>query len=347
MKKSKQAMHTLLGLVLGLALMLSAYSQPASAKPIKLRYGLSFPRTHPFSKATISWMDKIEKDSGGQLQIEPYWSGALVNPRQSYIELTKGVADIADYTGSYVKEGFHIEKAMRLLFYGVPSNSVLAYRVYNELRAKYPQIDAEFSQAKVLAKFSMSSYHLLTRKKPVRTIGDFKGITVKTSGDFSHFIKGVGGEGARVPMSETYMALRKGTIDGALASYEGLKSWKFAEVVKYFTILDMSTWPSGHVSMNMDTWNKLPSDMKKVLEDNISYYSQICAEENAKADKLGLEYANQKGVEFIELSQEDLIKAYKVVEAVVAKAAERIDSMGLPGTAIYKDARRLIDEYTK
>ena len=110
-----------------------------------LRFGLSMPPTHPFGVATQDWIKKIEKDSGGKLKIEPYWSVALVNPRQSYIEMTKGVADIADYTGSYVKEGFHIEKALRLLFYGVPVNSELSYRVYNELRAKYPEIDAEFS----------------------------------------------------------------------------------------------------------------------------------------------------------------------------------------------------------
>ncbi|MFC1820157.1 TRAP transporter substrate-binding protein [Thermodesulfobacteriota bacterium] len=345
MKKSKRVSLVVLGVILGLALILSAYSQPVSAKPITLRYGLSFAQSHPFGTASVAWMKKIEKDSGGQVKIERYWSGALVNPRQSYIELCKGVADIADYTGSYVKEGFHIEKAMRLLFYGVPVNSELAYRVYDELRAKYPQIDKEFSGGKVLAKFSHSAYDLLTKNKPVRKAGDFKGLTVKTSGAFAHFINGLGGEGARVPMSETYMALRKGTIDGALATYESLKSWKFAEVVKYYTLLDMSTWPSGHVSMNLDTWNKLPQDIKKVFDDNISYYNQITAEELAKDDKAGLELGKKMGVEFIKLSQGDFMKIYKVVETVVLKEAKRIDGMGLPGTAIYKDARSLISKY--
>lgn len=347
MKKSKWLMRIVLGVILGLTLVLSAYLQPALAKPIKLRYGLSFPPTHPFGIATEDWMKKIEKDSGGRVQIEPYWSGALVNPRQSYIELIKGVADIANYTGSYVKEGFHIEKAMRLLFYGVPVNSELAHRVYGELRAKYPQIDEEFSEGKVLARFSHSSYDLLTKNRPVRKVEDFKGLTVKVSGAFAHLINELGGEGARVPMSETYMALRKGTIDGALASFESLKSWKFAEVVKYYTILNMSTWPAGHVSMNLDTWKKLPPDIQKVFEDNVSYYGQRFAEENAKADKSGIELGKKQGVEFIELSPENLKKVYKVVDTIGLKEAKKIDDMGLPGTVIYNDARRLIDKYSR
>ena len=345
MEKSKRLTLVLVGIVLCILLMIGV--QSAMAETITLRYGLSMPSTHPFGKATIEWIKKIEKDSAGQVKIETYWSGALVNPRQSYIELTKGVADIADYTGSYVSEGFHIEKAIRLLFYGVPVNSEIAYRVYNELRAKYPQIDEEFSGGKVLANFSHSAYDLLTKKNAVRTAADFKGLTVKTSGDFAHFINGLGGEGARVPMSETYLSLQKGVIDGALATKESLKSWKFAEVIKYYTLLDMATWPSGHASMNLETWNKLPSKIKKVFEDNISYYNQIWAQINKEADDEGVSLAKAGGVEFITPSSAEMEKIYKVLESVVQKEAKRIDDMGLPGTAIFKDARSLIDEYRK
>lgn len=348
MKASKRFMVFTIGIVFGLSMLIVGLSKPALAvDPIKIRCGWTMAPTHPMGVGLKMWADKIEKDSGGRVKMEVYWSGSLVNMRQSHIELVKGVADITDFTGSYVKEGFHIEKAMRLLFYGVPVNSKLSYKIYGMLCDKYPEILAEYAAAKVLGRFSMSAYDLLLKNKPVRKAGDFQGLTIKTSGAFAHFINALGGEGARVPMGETYMALRKGTIDGALAPYETLKSWKFSEVIKYYTVLGMSTWPSGHVEMNLDVWNKLPKDIQKVFEDNIDYCNKTMADLFRQADKDGIELAKKAGVEFIELSKEDLEKVYKVAEQVVLKEAKRIDDMGLPGTKIANDARALIAQYSK
>lgn len=344
----KRFMILTIGVFFVLSLMTMGLSQPASAAdPIKIRCGWTMAPTHPMGVGLKMWSDKIEKDSGGRVKMEVYWSGSLVNMRQSHIELLKGVADITDFTGSYVKEGFHIEKAMRLLFYGVPVNSELSYRIYGMLCDKYPEILNEYADAIVLGRYSMSAYDLLLRDKPVRKAEDFEGITVKTSGTFAQFINALGGEGARVPMGETYMALRKGTIGGALAPYETLKSWKFAEVIKYYTILNMSTWPSGHVEMNLNTYKKLPKDIQKIFKDNIDYCNKTMADLFRQADKDGIELAKKSGVEFIELPKEELEKVYKVAEQVVLKEAKRIDDMGLPGTKIANDARALIAQYSK
>ncbi|MFC1863303.1 TRAP transporter substrate-binding protein DctP [Thermodesulfobacteriota bacterium] len=348
MGTSKRFMVLVFGLFFGLSLITVGLSQRVSAADtIKIRCGWTFPQQHPMGASHQIWADKIEKDSGGRVKMEHYWSGSLVNMRESYTELLKGVADISEFTGHYVREGFQIEKAMSLLFYGVPTNSEVAYRIYGMLCDKYPQILEEFAAAKVMAFFSPPAVDLMTRNKPVRKIENIRGLTLKTSGDMAKVINSLGGEGASMPISQTYMAMQKGTIDGALVGYEGLKSFRFAEVVKYYTILNSATWPSGHVAMNLDSYNKLPPDIRKIFDDNIDFYGKTMAEQWDNANKAGEEFAKKQGVEFIELQKEELQKFYKAVKSIVLNEAKRLDDMGIPGTKMVNDARGLIDQYVK
>lgn len=348
MGSSKQFIVFVFVLLVGFSLMTVGLLQPVSAADtITIRCGWTFPQQHPMGASHEIWADKIEKDSRGRVKMEHYWSGSLVNMRESYTELVKGVADISEFTGHYVREGFQIEKAMSIIFYGVPTNSEVAYRIYGKLCDKYPQIMEEFAAAKVLAFFSPPAVDLMTRNKAVRKIEDIQGLTLKTSGHTAKIVNLLGGEGASLPISQTYMALQKSTIDGALVGYEGLKSFRFGEVVKYYTILNSATWPSGHVAMNLDTYNKLPPDIRKIFDDNIDFYNKTMGEQWEKANQAGKEFAEKKGVEFITLPNEELEKFYEATRKIILDEAKRLDEIGIPGTKMVNDARALIDQYVK
>ncbi|MGB9886961.1 MAG: TRAP transporter substrate-binding protein [Moorellales bacterium] len=325
-------------------------AQPATPSPstqtIVLKFAATYSPNHPQAIADQAWFEKIEKETGGRVKFEPVWGGALMKADQAFIELANGVADVSEFSGAYVKEGFDIEKAMRVLFCNVPDREV-ARRIYHELRAKYPQIDAEFSKIKVLAYHAITPYQVATVKKPIRKVGDFKGLMLKVSGDHLKIAQALGADASPIPMSETYVALQKGTIDGAMVPYETLKSFRFGEVVKYVTELNMATGPTPHRGMNLNTWNKLPPDIQKVFEDNIEWYGRKIEEELFKADASGIDFAKQQGVEFIKLSDEELKKYRNVVDKVIQEQAKALDTKGLPGTQIYEDIKRLSDQYLK
>ncbi len=84
-------MRTLIAAAL-CALSLAACSKPPqggppSSGPIVLTYSTSYGPSHPFSRADITWMKHVEAKSGGRLKIRPYWSGSLLSPEQSMLEI--------------------------------------------------------------------------------------------------------------------------------------------------------------------------------------------------------------------------------------------------------------------
>jgi TRAP-type C4-dicarboxylate transport system substrate-binding protein len=300
------------------------------------------------SKAAALWIEKIEKDTQGRVKIKPFWAGALFRPRQSAMELGKGVADIGDFSGAYASKGFDFEKSMRMAFWGV-NDRHLARKVYYEVMAKYPELEKEFIDAniKVMAYASIPPYQAILAKSEINKVADFKGLTLKASGDIAKVAKALGGEGIVMPMSESYTALQKGTIDGVFAPYETLKSFRFAEVAKYGLELNITSAPAGHWGFCMDSWNKLPKDIQKVFLDNVEWFGQKVEELVFANEETGVALGKEHGMKFLQLSPDELKKVHEIVDSTVMEKMKSLDAKGLPGTAVYKDMRSLIQKYGK
>ncbi len=143
------------------------------------------------------------------------------------------------------------------------------------------------------------------------------------------------------------MGLQKSILNGVIAPIESLETLKFAEVAKYATMINFYRTPTGLRMMNLDKWNSLPSDIKKVFENNIEYYGQETEAEINKANQHAMDTGNKLGVEFIPISKEEMAKFYAPIKATAQKEAQGLDAKGLPGTKILNEAQRLIQLYSK
>jgi TRAP-type C4-dicarboxylate transport system substrate-binding protein len=97
--------------------------------------------------------------------------------------------------------------------------------------------------------------------------------------------------------------------------------------------------------MNLDTWNSLPPDIQKVFEDSIPWMEAEMDKTIIEGDRAAIDFAKAKGHEFYELSEEDLSKFFGYMEELALEKAAGLDAQGLPGTEIYNETRRLIEEY--
>jgi len=226
------------------------------------------------------------------------------------------------------------------------ANQETGRRIFNELRAKFPEIDKEYSSMKVLAYTSGTNYDLITRK-PVRKVADLKGMRLKITADFADPMKLLGVDPVNAPMPETYPMIQKGILDGLMGSLEGLKSFRFAESAKYYTYIGYYRTHNGSRAMNRDSWFKLPPDIQKIFNDNIGYWGIENDGFFEQMHKEGYEFGKQQKVEFITLPKEELAKFYGAFAISAAAKAKELDAKGLPGTKIYQEAQALVKKYNK
>jgi TRAP-type C4-dicarboxylate transport system substrate-binding protein len=342
MRDLKMILYMFLAVTAALTLSLVASPAISAEKTIELKLGSTQSVTHTFSKADVAWMDKIHNDTNGRVKITPYWGATLLSRRENTQELIKGVADLGYISP---RTGYPLMLGSLGFPYGVGDWKIV-WRIYEELRKKFPEIDAEWAKLKIMASSVSSNYQLMSTK-PVRRAEDFKGMIIKATGAYAEVAKTLGGDGIYIPMGETYIALQKGTIDGCFAPYSTITAFKFNEVAKYVTVLNLTSSVRPTRAMNLDSWNRLPKDIQEIFEKSIEFWSLEDNKWRDADDVTGIEIAKKSGVEFIELPPNELAKVYKAAETAMLKEAGKLDAKGLPGTKVFKEVRRLVEKYTK
>jgi TRAP-type C4-dicarboxylate transport system substrate-binding protein len=297
---------------------------------------------HTFSKTDQKWFAKIEKETNGRVKFKPFWGGAIIGGGGGAIdELAKGVADVAFISPGQAKTGFDLAKASFVFFTGATVKN--GRKIFTETAKKFPEFDKEYTSKgiKPICYSSGTDYQLLS-KKPVRRLADFKGLRSKTLGEIVDVLKELGMEGMASPMPEVYMNMQKGVLDAAFVTYETLQAFRFVEVGKYMTVMDLYRPHMSGRAMNLNSYNKLPPDIQKIIDNSIEWYGNEADNDVIKGDIAGKEYGAKNGMEYINLPKEDMDKFYELVARDAVKEAKKLDEKGIQATKIYTEIQRLI-----
>ncbi|MBU0699014.1 MAG: TRAP transporter substrate-binding protein [Proteobacteria bacterium] len=285
----------------------------AEAAPIKLTYSIFFPPTHGQTQAAMEWAKEIEKRTGGRVQITVFPGGTLTKAPQCYSGVVEGISDLGFSLFAYTRGRFPVMAAVDLpMGY---SNGIVASRVADEFALTYNP--KELQDVKVLYLHAHGP-GLLHTKKPVRKLEDLKGMKIRATGLSAKVVEALGAVPVAMDQGGTYEALQKGVVEGTFGPMEVLKGWKQAEVIKYTTeCYGVGYTTTFFVVMNLDKWNALPDDVKKVFEEVSEKYVDVHGKIWDSTDIEGRKYTQSLGNEIISISDEENAKWRKAVEPVI------------------------------
>lgn len=323
----------------GLALLAGA----SVAQEFQFTYSTPYSPTHPYGAADELWIERIEEQTDGRVEITPFWGGSLITSREGVDELQAGVADISFIAPIYASSGYDLSRLTPQFFYGY-QDAQHVLDVYLDLWNEYPQFAEELGDIKVLAFNVGTPMHLMLREAPFDELSDLQGLRIRSAVDYIGALAKFGAEGVTMPMTDTYPSLQRGVLDGVIAPYEALKSLSFAEVINYYSELPHSRGAYPSRAMNGAAWDSLPEDIQQVFEDNIEWWTQTNYELSQAAEDEGRAYGEEMGVEFNEVDPA-VVAEYSEAFAETAQAtAEELDAAGLPGTEILGKVRAAIEE---
>jgi TRAP-type C4-dicarboxylate transport system substrate-binding protein len=313
--RQKKLFMVLLVAVLFVGLMVSVFSSgKAYAKEIRLKVANYFPA--PASQSTLleEFCRELEKRTHGQVKVDYYAGQSLLASTAMFDGVVSGIADIG-YSHVYYTAGRMPVTEAAGLPLGYPSAWVSSQALNDFYQQFKPK---EFDKVKILWMNTSTPSAIATAKKPVRKLEDLKGLTLRAPGIAGDVIKALGATPAPTPMPEVYDAIAKGVIDGEASNFETLKTFRFAEVVKYSTSVWQITNPYPfYLAMNKDSYKKLPSDIKAIFDSLVKEYKEKYILMWNTVDFAGKAYGMEKGVEFIELSPSEAARWKAAVEPVI------------------------------
>jgi len=322
-------------------------SGKAHAKEIRLKAANYFPP--PASQSTVleEFCRELEKRTGGQVKVDYYAGGSLLGATAMFDGLVSGIADIG-YSHVYYTAGRMPVTEAAGLPLGYPSAWVSS-QALNDFNQQFKP--KEFEKVRVLWMNTSTPSAIATSKKPVRKLEDLKGLTIRAPGIAGDVIKALGATPAPTPMPEVYDAISKGVIDGEASNFETLRTFRFAEVVKYSTSVWQITNPYPfYVAMNKDSYKKLPADIKAIFDTLVGEYKEQYILMWNAVDFAGKEYGVAKGVEFIDLPPDEVVRWKAAVEPVIDNYVKIMVGKGYSEAEVkgwIKFLRDRIDYWTK
>ena len=293
------------------ALLAAAWAPPASAQEVTLRAVSAFAEGTQFSKNFERFIDKVNRDGKGVVQINYIGGPRAMPPFEVGNAVRTHVVDIANVTGAFYSSLMPESDAFKLL--GRPMSEQRQNGTWGYLN----QLHNQKLNAWYLARqFHNVPFHIYLNKKIDKL--DFSGLKIRVTPVYRDIVQALGGAPINTAPGEVYTALERGVVDGYGWPVAGIFDLGWDKVTKYrleppFYSVEVN------VLVNLEAWKGLTAAQRKVLEDAALWLEGLDAE-NVAGNKAEVERQTKAGIEAIDFGPEESKKFLRRADEVVWEA---------------------------
>jgi TRAP-type C4-dicarboxylate transport system substrate-binding protein len=241
-----------------------AISGSAQSQEVTLRLSAFIPAQAPtFAQVIKVWADAINAEGKGILKIDTYPGGTLGgNPGLQPKMVIDGVADIALVIPAYSPGRFPDNDIMELprLVNNSTESSIAIYRLYKMglLRG--------YEDYYVVMLTTTNPYAIHT-SRPVKTIGDLKGLKLRSGGPVSSAaLRALGVAPVGMPITQVAENVSRGLLDGTGGDWDVMYSFRIIEAAKHHYMTNVLGAVPVAVLMNKKVYDNLPANAKALID---------------------------------------------------------------------------------
>jgi len=253
----------------------------AAAVPVRaraattLRWATVLPTNHPM----VGMMDRVAKEvrekTGGAVEIQTFPAGQLGSSRDVIESTSSGAIQIVDegaaQFGQFVPP-FSILEAPYIWRDDAHVRKVLASPIVDDMNAQLVQKRS----MRVIGSTYYGKRHVTSGSKAINTVADMNGFKLRIPevDTFRAMAEAWGARPTPLNISELYLALSQGAVDGQENPLPTIQSAKFFEVQKYLVLTGHIITPRLIV-INETAWQGLADKDRQVLKAAIASNGQM------------------------------------------------------------------------
>jgi TRAP-type transport system periplasmic protein len=336
-----------LGAVAGAAALV--LTPTAFAQNVSLRFHQMLPPQAAIPANAIKpWAEKVEKESGGRIKVQLFPSMQLGGrPPELFDQAKDGVADIIWTVLGYTPGRFPKSEVFELPFSSADAES--SSRAFWEYVQKNAQ--DEFKDVKLIAVHTHGP-GLFHSKDPITKLEDLKGMKVRGgSRVINIMLEQLGATPVGLPVPAVGEALSKGVIAATTIPWEVTPALKVSQIVRNhtgFTGAKGLYTQTFAVAMNKAAYDKLPPDLKKVIDANSGIETAAAfGRAMDEGDKAGLEIAKKAGNNIVTLDAAETNRWQRSAAGVRAIWYREVGGKGIDGPKLAAEAEALIAKHAK
>ena len=307
------------------------------------------PVANPGKTFLTPWAEKIARESGGKLEIQPFWAMQLGGKAPQLLDQVRdGVIDIA-----WTLPGFTPGRMPRVEPFELPFVHKTAYSstmALQDYQKKHLAPDLKDYHPLLL---HVHAGFLFQTRKPILRMADLEGLKLRAASRGGVWLlNALGATGIGLPLPQIPQALSKGVIDGVTLPYEIAPAVKTPDLVSHFSTL---AGPQPRLGtnvftflMNRKSYEKLPGDLRKVIDDNSGRNIAEMAGRNWDAiEAPGLKVVQSRSKnKFHTIPEAEVARMKEAAKPVFDRWLAEMKDIGVDGAKLLADARALIDKYS-
>lgn len=300
------------------------------------------------SKAIMPWIAKVEKESGGRIKVQHFPTMQLGGkPPELFDQAKNGVVDIIWTVLGYTPGRFPKSEVFELPFTsGLAEPTSRAFQEYVEKNAM-----DEYKDVKLIA-VHVHGPGLIHSKDPVTRLEDLKGMKVRGgSRVINIMLEQLGAVPVGMPVPAVGESLSKGVISATTIPWEVVPALKVQQIVKNHTGFAGAQGlytQTFAVAMNKAAYDKLPGDLKKVIDANSGIETAaLFGRAMDEGDKVGLSLAQKAGNKIQMLDSVETQTWRRTASSVRGVWYKEVSGKGIDGPKLAAEAEALIAKHSK
>ncbi len=247
--------------------MLGMNISPAEAQSVTTwRLPAHYPAASASFKDSVQAVAQMVKErSNGQLILEPFAAGALIPGPEVFNAVKRGMVPIGITSSAYDLAQVPIFNVVA----GLPFNFADEWEgvYFHQWLGFEKMVRDDLLKNHGVMFFSDKIYTTeLSLKKPVRTMEDFRGLKLRSSGILQKYLTSIGAAATMIPGGDIYAGLASGMLDGAhWGAVQGSSSMKFYEVSKYHLRPALNVAATDIWVINKRAFDRLSEDLQQIL----------------------------------------------------------------------------------
>lgn len=318
-----------------------------TAAATTLIYGEAGPNRGVRAEATKWFVDQVAERSGGEVNIDVNWGGALFSEKVAVPSIRDGVADLGTVIGVYFPQD--------MVAYGIADLPIpnpdpwVGMRATDALMRTNEQIRDNLARQNLVyvGTYTTSAVQVGCKGKTIRSLDDIKGLKVRGVGAYGKVFHDLGATPVDMSVYEAFQGLDTGLIDCTQTYAYLVEALKFDEVFDSYTELDFGQIGALGIMMNKDSYDALTPQQQQAImtagEEMSDEFARLLTDANARSIRM----LEDKGIPVLKISDEDRARMVEAGRKYIDEWIERANAAGLDGQALVQEYTDLIARYAR
>ena len=315
---------------------------------IRWKMVTSWPANFPaIGTGANDFAKRVGELSGGRLEIDVYGAGELVPAMEVFDAVSSGTVEMGHSCAYYWRGKVAAAQFFTTVPFGMNVMETNAWLYNGGGQQLWDEVYAPHN-LKAFAVGNSGTQMAGWFKKEINSLQDMQGLKIRLPGLAGEVMNRIGASAVNMPGSEIFTSLQTGVLDAAdwVGPYNDL-AFGLHQVADYYYTTSWNE-PSAVVEgmINLDAWNALPDDLKRVVEEAARSANLAMIDEYTQRNAIALKSLVEEHGVALRTFPADVVVALKQASQAVIDQQIESDETSARVYRSYREFQSLVSTYT-